>query len=221
MKNTKLFLTLGAIGFITAGAAVFAYQEWFLEQERSQIQWTNQHRKMTTAWKRQQYNQKTKMKSQKNAGSYLENLSTIQMTDEIKDWLILMREEEKLARDVYTKLAEIYNVRIFNNIAKSEQQHMDAIAKLLETYGIQDPIQNDTIGSFTNEKLKNLYVELLTQWQKSISDWMQVGIAIETLDINDLETYMQNIEKESDVYQVYKNLLQWSKNHLNAFQKQI
>jgi hypothetical protein len=46
--------------------------------------------------------------------------------------LLLMREEEKLARDVYKYLGERWNLRVFSNIANSEQTHMDQMAYLLE-----------------------------------------------------------------------------------------
>ena len=44
--------------------------------------------------------------------------------------LAFMREEEKLARDVYTNLYAKWGVSIFNNISKSEQTHMDAVLLL-------------------------------------------------------------------------------------------
>ena len=40
-----------------------------------------------------------------------------------------MREEEKVARDVYLSLNDTWNLRIFKNITSSEQTHMNAIKK--------------------------------------------------------------------------------------------
>ena len=45
--------------------------------------------------------------------------------------LVFMREEEKLARDVYQLLYAQWGQKVFSNIAVSEQQHMDAVALLL------------------------------------------------------------------------------------------
>ena len=45
------------------------------------------------------------------------------LTDEEIAGLKLMREEEKLARDVYMVLYEQWNLPIFSNIANSEQAH--------------------------------------------------------------------------------------------------
>jgi hypothetical protein len=44
------------------------------------------------------------------------------------------------ARDVYLALAELWDVRVFANIARSEQTHMDAVATLIDRYGLEDPV---------------------------------------------------------------------------------
>ena len=52
-----------------------------------------------------------------------------------KESLLYMREEEKLARDVYNAFYDRYGLRVFSNIATSEQAHMDAVLTLLNRYG--------------------------------------------------------------------------------------
>jgi hypothetical protein len=60
------------------------------------------------------------------------------------------KEEEKLARDVYLTLGTLYpEVAVFSNIAVSEQQHTDTMAKELDKYNIDDPNTNDTVGIYT------------------------------------------------------------------------
>ena len=54
------------------------------------------------------------------------------------DGLLWMREEEKLARDVYLTLADLWGLRPFTNIARSEQSHMDSVAFLLDRYDIAE-----------------------------------------------------------------------------------
>jgi len=44
-----------------------------------------------------------------------------------KSCLMKMREEEKMARDVYQVLYDKWGHQIFSNIARSEQQHMGAV----------------------------------------------------------------------------------------------
>ncbi len=45
--------------------------------------------------------------------------------------LVIMREEEFLAHDVYLTLSQLYTKPIFRNIARSEQRHTDAIKALI------------------------------------------------------------------------------------------
>jgi hypothetical protein len=134
--------------------------------------------------------------------------------------IVLMREEEKLARDVYLTLYEIYNVPVFSNIAKSEQQHMDSVKWLLEQQGISDPIQDMEIGVFTNPGLAFLYDNLVEQGSASLTQAFMVGALIEDLDIYDLDRLLDG-EEDPQIIQVYENLLKGSQNHMNAFYRQI
>lgn len=130
--------------------------------------------------------------------------------------LIYMREEEKLARDVYLTLFNQWNVNIFQNIAKSEQTHTDAIKNLLDIYGIVDPVVNDEIGTFVNPDLQALYDQLVIQGSQSLGDALKVGAAIEEIDIIDIEKYIAQTE-HANIQTVYESLLKGSRNHLRAF----
>jgi len=78
-----------------------------------------------------------------------------------KEGLLLMREEEKLARDVYLNLYEKWNLKTFYNIAQSEKTHIEAIKTLLDRYDLKDPVGEDIIGVFESEKLQGIYNELI------------------------------------------------------------
>ena len=54
------------------------------------------------------------------------------ISDEEATGLIFMREEEKLARDVYLTLYDVWETAVFDNIASSEQTHMDAVLMLID-----------------------------------------------------------------------------------------
>ncbi len=69
--------------------------------------------------------------------------------------LTFMREEEKVARDVYLNMAARWALPPFANIAKSEQQHMDAIKAKLDKYGLPDPALAE-MGAFRNAELQDL-----------------------------------------------------------------
>ena len=133
--------------------------------------------------------------------------------------LAFMREEEKLARDVYLTLYDVWELRPFTNIASSEQTHTDQVKVLLEMYELPDPVVDDSIGIFANEDLQALYNDLIEKGNTSLVDAIEVGIAVEEIDILDLIEYMDNTE-EANLEWVYTNLLAGSENHLRAFVKQ-
>lgn len=139
--------------------------------------------------------------------------------DEI-DGLLWMREEEKLARDVYQTLYEKWGLPIFSNIAQSEQTHTEAIRDLLEKYDLTDPVTNDTIGVFTNDTLQKLYSDLVAQGETSEVAALKVGATIEDLDIKDLQDRLVLTDNQ-DIKLVYENLTRGSRNHLRSFTKQL
>jgi len=151
--------------------------------------------------------------NQTNAESgYLTNGLT---EDEIAG-LVFMREEEKLAQDVYLGLYEIWGLNIFQNIADSEQTHTDAVKNLLDRFGIEDPADTSPTGVFANEDLQKLYDDLMVIGAQSLGDALKVGAAIEEIDILDLQEYLETTQND-EIRRVYQNLLNGSENHLRAF----
>jgi hypothetical protein len=135
--------------------------------------------------------------------------------------MLLMREEEKLARDVYTALYEKWNLRVFESIGQgSETAHMDAMKVLLDRYNLEDPVGDDIPGVFQNEELQKAYDELIEKGSKSIQDALLVGAHIEDLDIYDLQRLIEETEND-DIKITYQNLLKGSRNHLRAFDRQL
>ncbi len=133
------------------------------------------------------------------------------------DGLIFLREEEKLARDVYNYLHEYYNLNVFINIPRSEQQHMDAVKYLLDRYEINDPAEGKVSGEFSNKELQELYNNLIIKGKESAVEALKVGALIEEVDIRDLMNELKERVDNQDIEFVYNNLLKGSKNHLRAF----
>lgn len=134
--------------------------------------------------------------------------------NEIAD-LVYMREEEKLAGDVYLALYNVWGVQVFQNIASSEQMHTSSIKALLDAYGISDPAQAQD-GVFTNPELQALYNNLVAQGSASLAEALKVGAAIEEIDILDLQEAIGQTDN-ADLIQVYNNLMRGSESHLKAF----
>ena len=153
----------------------------------------------------------------------LEKASTINGTtvyyplDSLESTMLqFMREEEYLAYDVYTLFAQQYGYQIFINIKQSEYIHTTAIKNLLIKYGIEDPAANHQPGVFQNIELQELYNTLIASGSQGGQQAIEVGVAIETTDIEDLQNALL-ITNHKDVKQVLSNLMKASYNHLAAF----
>jgi hypothetical protein len=150
-------------------------------------------------------------------------IATIELTEltaKEVEGILFMRQEEKLARDVYRVIYDKWGLRIFNNISNSEQTHMDALARIIARYNLDDPISEDIPGTFLDDKLQLLYKELIERASKSLNEALIVGALIEELDIADLEHWLAATDNE-DVRIVYQNLMKGSRNHLRSFYRQI
>ncbi|MHB8900434.1 MAG: DUF2202 domain-containing protein [Thermoguttaceae bacterium] len=134
------------------------------------------------------------------------------------EFLLQVREEEKLARDVYLALGKKWNVPAFANIVPSESRHMEVVKGLLARYGLQDPVTDDTPGVFANTKFADLYRNLVETGSASAADAYRVGVQIEELDIADLKEGLATTT-HSDIRMVYQNLMRASQNHLRAFSR--
>ena len=158
-----------------------------------------------------------------NTGCNPEFIEPITYADQVSEdenfGLVYMREEEKLARDVYLTLFEMDNNRVFYNISRAEQQHMDQLLTLLDKYKIADPSLED-IGVFSNEELQQLYNDLIQQGSESEIAALLVGATIEDLDISDLDNFKAE-SSDPEIIQVYESLTCGSRNHMRAFIKQL
>ena len=123
------------------------------------------------------------------------------LTEADKAHMIFMRSEEKLARDVYLTLAEIYpNQPVFLSIATTaEQTHTDKILDMLVKFKIEDPepsTEPDTlppsnqIGVFENyyfaEYFSKKFKILVDESKVSLLNALYVGALIEELDMQDI-----------------------------------
>ncbi len=131
--------------------------------------------------------------------------------------LTYMREEEKLARDVYLEMNRLwYDTNIFSNIATSEQRHMDTMKKMLDKYGLYDPALGAEEGEFENDLLQDKYYELISDGSASYIAGLLVGGFIEELDMIDIQEAI-DVTEHLDLINAYLHLLEGSKNHLRAF----
>ncbi len=151
-----------------------------------------------------------------SAQAYRKRTVLIPLTATETATLIFMREEEKLARDVYISMYDLWGAAIFANISVSEQRHMDAVLKMLVKYRVPDPATGNPIGVFKNPDLQKLYDALMVRGRLSLLAALNVGKTIEETDIRDLLKALDETTK-TDLDRVYGNLLNASYSHLRAF----
>jgi hypothetical protein len=142
------------------------------------------------------------------------NSNSTSLSQEEKDGLLFMLEEEKLARDTYIYMNNLWGLNQFNNIKNSEQSHMDAIVSILEQNDIEYTILPQ--GEFSYQNLQDLYNQFVIDGQVSSESALQIGATIEDLDIVDLEDYI-NDSTNAVLISTYENLQCGSRNHLRSF----
>jgi len=134
--------------------------------------------------------------------------------------LLFMREEERLARDVYVEMGVAWQALPFDNIAQSEQTHMDSLKKAMDRYALPDPSDPTQPGVYTDPALQKLYDDLIARGEVSYLEALRVGALIEEVDIADLEAAIAETDN-TDLQKVYSNLMRGSRNHLRAFVAEI
>ena len=165
--------------------------------------------------------------------------SSVTLDDNELTHLVFMREEEKLARDVYIVLGEMYpEAGIFGDIDDSEQRHTDTVRDTILSYDEKDPTKRDNVGVYTGKEygwyFTEKFAQLTEMGARSELDALYVGAFIEELDMLDItqcpaiivemdddidevtdcgKVYTDNL----DLQRMYDSLLEGSKNHLRAY----
>jgi hypothetical protein len=138
------------------------------------------------------------------------------LTAQESEGLQFMREEEKLAHDLYLELYELWGLPMFNNITKSEATHTAAVKQLLDHFGIEDPAHANVPGVFQDAVLQDLYDQLLTRSSQSLEDALLAGALVEEVDIQHLKDRIAQTD-DPLIEKVYAKLIAGSKNHLRSF----
>lgn len=138
-------------------------------------------------------------------------------SDTLAEDLTFMREEERMARDLYLAFAEKYgDDTAFARIAKSEQRHFDATGRMLENFGLEDPSDGLEAGTYADDELTALYEELLEQGMASLEDAYDAAIAVEEADIADLTAAIERTTDDAAT-RLFENLKRGSEQHLAAY----
>lgn len=144
------------------------------------------------------------------------------LTEADKSNIILRREQEKMARDVYALFHEKWNQHVFQHISESEEVHMQHIKQLLDTYTLQDPVaqSKDQRGVFRDAGIQKLYDSLVASGTLSLEAALRAGALVEEKDIKELQEDVETAPAE-DMKATYRFLLRASQNHLRAFVRHL
>lgn len=144
-----------------------------------------------------------------------------ELTADQKEMIFFIYEEEKLARDVYIRLAKIYkNEEIFSLMQSIEQKHMEMARGICHAYGVETSrVYEDMIGKFDSPVLQTLYDSCIETGSRSRLDALEVCEFVELTDIEDLE--QTSIGMPDDVVSVYDHLTKGSLDQLDFLQSAI
>ncbi len=164
------------------------------------------------------------------------------LTQDVKDSLAYMGNEERLAHDVYMNLynyhkqnsgIEIY--QLYNIATRSESRHIQTVQDLVKRYNISlndltivdaNVVNNKNMSSdnmpsgvYDVPKIQELYDYLYDKGINSQKDALEVGCMVEVTDINDLNEYIKEAEESNaqDVQDAFEFLRSGSYNHYWAF----
>ena len=148
--------------------------------------------------------------------------TTANLSEDETKGILLMLEEEKLARDVYLALDEKWNSTVFSHISNAEQRHYDKMNALAKQFNLTIPasVANDEKGKFLNKKLQQAYDEMVEIGKVSLENALRIGANVEELDIQDLTEAIAQTENEK-IIKVYVQLKQASEKHLRSFIKNL
>ena len=159
--------------------------------------------------------------NQTTAGAEAVALPAEALSEKEMAGLLWMREEERLAHDLYVALFEKWNRQVFSNISQSEAQHTSAVLALLEKYDLEDPSAGLAENQFSFPGLQALFDQLLNSGDASVIEALKVGALVEEVDLLDLEEQLNEVVDNQDITLVYQQLAKGSRNHLRAFVRNL
>jgi len=169
---------------------------------------------------------------------------TENLSDDLKDSLAYMGNEERLAYDVYNYVYDYQlnnnsnEIKQFTNIAsKSEIKHIQIVKDLVARYDINGADLNVTdintstltkdsditsvAGVYDIQEIQDLYTNLISLGQGTKEEALKVGCIVEVTDINDLSDYIEiaTASNATDIVEAFNVLRDGSYKHYLAFDK--
>ncbi|MBX7044179.1 MAG: DUF2202 domain-containing protein [Ignavibacteria bacterium] len=149
-------------------------------------------------------------------------VSNAQISGSDKANLSRVMQEEKLAHDFYSEMNKLYSIRVFENITSGEKMHMDHVLNVMNTYGIENPVDGDksAAGVFADEKFTVMFGDMTSAGATSVEAALLEAAKFEDMDIAGL-TELEKGTESACMKQMYGKLIKGSGNHLRAFVKNL
>ncbi len=144
--------------------------------------------------------------------------NTDELTADEIEFLYAVREEEKLARDVYAKFYEKFKTRPFLNIGRAEENHIAAVERLFYFYSIDYPKLGDE-GVFADPERQLYYNQLISRGDSLINAY-KAAAYLEERDIVDYKSVLNDISNPN-IKIVIENLYRASVNHFKTMIRHI
>jgi len=170
---------------------------------------------------------------------------TENLSQDLKDALAYMGNEERLAYDTYANSYDelsrnsIYVPQLYNIAHRSEANHVEIVQSLVQRYNLDEnnittvdtPLADNTTtfdeieasysGVYDIPAIQSLYDTLYAKAKLSQKDALEVGCMIEVTDINDLDSNIQKAAaiNATDIEEAFKTLRDGSYNHYWAFDR--
>ena len=158
------------------------------------------------------------------------NSPKVTLSQDLKDAITFMYNEEALAHDIYLAMNEEQPLKQLQNIAsKSEVKHIKAVDDLAIKYDLNMTQYPDTdvpystegiqTGVYSVEHIQELYDLLYDEGIQSAQAALEVGCKVEVVDVEDLDRYiaLAVASNASDVLSVFNFLIEGSYKHYWTF----
>jgi len=164
------------------------------------------------------------------------------LTQETKDTLSYMGNEERLAHDVYLELYNYHlsvgngEIKQLTNIAtKSETTHIETVQALINKYDLnsssftnidmpelgykETAVDDMVMGTYDIQDIQDLHDALIAKGEQSVQDALEVGCMVEVTDINDLLIDIQTAHDSNatDIETAFEFLRDGSYSHYWSF----
>ena len=144
--------------------------------------------------------------------------STADLTADEIEFIYAVREDEKVARDLYFSFFGTFGLKPFENIGKAEDNHIKATEKLFDYYEIDYPALSEN-GKFENAIRQKLYDSLLLKGTPELEAFKVMALLEET-NIAEYGEVLKTIVNPN-IKIVIENLAKASVNHFKAAIRQI